>query len=120
MKIEIKLHSLVDIITNSSSEIFTIETDKTKEFLAEAVNSFCKENDLGYKIQPSWIDDEEEDWDLQQQIQSLKDRGYEVTKVDSSLKRYVIKIDRDLVYTENLGSLVEFLKVTFNAEVSYD
>ena len=49
MKIKIEIHSIIDVITNSSSEIFTIETGKTKEFLSDSINEFCRSKKIKYR-----------------------------------------------------------------------
>ena len=120
MKIIIKIHSVIDIITNSSSEIFTIETAKTKEFLSDSINLFCKGNDIRYSITPECIDlEEESDYDLKYQIDELRRRGYKVERNDPTKNAYVISIDRDEIY-QRLGPLKDFLIETFNAEIHHD
>lgn len=43
----LKLHSIVDLITNSSTEIFILDTNKTAELVYELIKEKCKEsNDL--------------------------------------------------------------------------
>jgi len=117
MKIKIPVHSIVDITTNSSSEIFTMETDKTKEFLTEAINSFCKENGINFKVTPYSFDDIEDDWEVKNAIEFLTEKGFSVTRKDPSKKGYVLLIDRDWQGLENLKN---FLIQTFNAEVDYE
>lgn len=43
MKIKIKTHSLIDVITNSSSEIFCTIKGKTQETIEEMINEIVKE-----------------------------------------------------------------------------
>lgn len=117
MKIIIPVHSIVDITTNSSSEIFTMETDKSKEFLSEAVNSFCKENGINFKTSSYSFDDIEDDWEVKNAIDFLNEKGFLVTRKEPGKKGYTLSIDRDW---QGLDSLKNFLITTFNAEVDYD
>lgn len=119
MKIIIYTHSIIDVITNSSSEIFTIETDKTKEFLAEVVNNFCKEKGLKYSVSNYSFDNMEDDWDIKNAIETLEEKGFVVTRKDPTKKGYTLSIDRDEIYRE-LEPLKNFLISEFNAEVGYD
>ena len=119
MKIKIEIHSIIDVITNSSSEIFTIETGKTKEFLSDSINEFCRSKKIKYSIPPSCIDVLEEfDWDIKYKIQELRDLGYTVER-KSPNQVYCISIDRDDIYNW-LEPLKDFLITTFNAKVEND
>lgn len=42
MKLIIKIHSFVDIITNSSTSIFVVNTDKTLEVVDELIKYECE------------------------------------------------------------------------------
>jgi hypothetical protein len=45
-KITIPLHSFVDLITNSSSEVFVEPTDKTKDVIYDIVNLYLKKQGI--------------------------------------------------------------------------
>lgn len=55
MKIKINLHSMVDVITNSSTELFVLDTNKSletvKEILQEAINLHNSSNDTNYNFE---------------------------------------------------------------------
>ena len=52
--IVINKHSFIDVITNSSTELFVADKDKSKEFIEE----FLEENDIKW-VEVRWLDDEE-------------------------------------------------------------
>jgi len=117
MKVKIPIHSIIDIITNSSSEIFTISSDKTKEFVIDIVNSFCKDKNLNFRLTEHCFN-EVEDWELKDSISFLEEQGYTVTKTSEPTK-FSFSIDRDQIYL-HLQPLKDFLIKTLNAEVDYD
>jgi hypothetical protein len=119
VKIKIYTHSIVDVITNSSSEIFTIETDKTKEFLVEVVNNFCKEKGIDFRVSEWSFDSLEDDWEIKNAIELLEEKGYSITRKDPAKKAYTLGIDRDEI-SRSLEPLKDFLISEFNAEVEYD
>ena len=51
----INVHSMVDVITNSSTELFVLDTEKSldgiKDILQEAINLHNKINDTKYKFE---------------------------------------------------------------------
>ncbi len=118
-KIKIYTHSIVDVITNSSSEIFTIETDKTKQFLMEVVNNFCKEKEINYRVSEWSFAPLEDDWEIKGAIELLEEKGYFVIRKDPEKKAFTLGIDRDMLHGE-LQPLKDFLISEFNAEVTYD
>ena len=54
-RIVLKIHSMVDIITNSSTELFVVDTDKTmdvvKDILEKAIELHNSVNDTEYKFE---------------------------------------------------------------------
>lgn len=52
--VKIKIHSIIDVITNSSSELFICDTDKSleiiKELLQDMLDLYNKGNDTNYKF----------------------------------------------------------------------
>jgi hypothetical protein len=48
-KIHIPLHSFVDLITNSSSEVFVTPTKKTKEVIYDLIGYYLKANGINTK-----------------------------------------------------------------------
>jgi len=50
----INLHSIVDIITNSSSELFICDTNKSKEVIEEYLREMIKFNNLENKYQTTY------------------------------------------------------------------
>lgn len=53
--VKIKIHSIVDVITNSSSELFICDTNKSlemiKELLQDMLNLYNKGNNINYKFE---------------------------------------------------------------------
>ena len=119
MKIRIYTHSIIDVITNSSSEIFTIETDKTVDFLVEVINNFCEENKIKYRFSSYSFDSIEEDYDVKEAIELLESYGYVITKKDTTKKGYVFSIDNNWTCTPEGKQIKNFLIEEFSAEVDY-
>lgn len=86
--IEVNPHSVVDLITNSSTEIFTIQTDKTVEVVREMIDELQKQypNEYGHHLSTNIADDEDikaiygySYFDLEPMIKMMEDLGYTVT-----------------------------------------
>jgi len=119
MELQINIHSAIDIITNSSSEIYTFQTDKSREFICNLINSFCEVKKLRFQISPDDLTDPLDDnYEIRNAIDLLKSKGYIVSR-ESNNSLFKLMIDRDLVYSE-LIPLREFLTNTFNIDIEYD
>lgn len=89
MIIKINPHSMVDLITNSSTEIFTIKTDKTAEVVKEMIDEMQKKypNEYGHYLYTSIADEEDIKsmhsfgyFDIEPIIKMMEDLGYIITK----------------------------------------
>lgn len=89
MLFKVEPHSLVDLITNSSTEIFTIQTNKTVEVVKEMIDELQKKypNEYGHYLYTDIASDEDikaihghQYWDLEPIIKMMEDLGYIITK----------------------------------------
>jgi len=120
MKFKIQQHSIIDIITNSSSEIFTFQGGKSKEFLVELINQFCKDKNINFSVTKSCFSQlDEEDYEIGSAMKVLIENGYTVTRDPNKPPVYELDIDRDLIYT-HLQPLKDFLLNDLNATMEYD
>lgn len=116
MIFKINISSIVDIITNSSSEIFTIKTDKTREFVADMINSFCLHNRVEYKLDLADLDvNVDNDWEFQEAVETLKKFGYKAVKDDSPNSAIVLEFDDHYTF-QGQEDLFRFLRKELNAE----
>jgi hypothetical protein len=121
----ISVHSMIDIITNSSTEIFIFDADKELEIVRELVYEKEKEfpNEYNHKLSVDYC----EDWHLQRMtgyywdddeqemaIKQLESKGYKVIKPsgDEAIKpKYMeITFERGGMHPE----LNNFIRNTFN------
>ena len=106
MKILIaKPHSMVDLITNSSTEIFTIDTDKDIEVVREMIDTIQNQypNKYGYRLFVDYLSAYEVPEytgiynDTDEIIKHLTMLGYTVTPPEKELDQLpIIKISGEL------------------------
>lgn len=89
MLIKLHPHSIVDLITNSSTEIFVIQTNKTVEVVREIIDEMQKKypNEYGHYLYTDVANDEDikalygyEYMDMDVIIKMMEDLGYIITK----------------------------------------
>ena len=101
-KIFIDIHSYVDIITNSSTEIFICDTDKTLELVRSLVYEIEKKfpNEYGHKLSVDYADSYEIEnafgyIDEENAINILKAKGYTITPPIENGKSSLISISAE-------------------------
>jgi len=101
----IRIDSIVDLITNSSSELFVIENKMSKELLIELVNKalagHSKINE--WCIENRFVKDERfEEWELDDILSKFPESDREMLKEKyfSDPRYYGISFDRDWIYSE--------------------
>jgi hypothetical protein len=118
----IDIHSFVDVITNSSTELFMLETDKSLELVREIVKEKEKEfpPDYGHYVTVDYCDDyflnEAFGWfndeDIENTIKYLEGKGYTIIPPEENKKSKYIAIS-----SERGGQhpeLSNFIKENFN------
>lgn len=106
--IRIKFHSIVDLITNSSTEIFVISSAYTLKVIEEAVKKFDQKYVNIYL-------EELDDYELKENIEYLEKRGFKVIPPkDGSAQEIHISAERGTMSNE----FKEFITKTFNGEYS--
>ena len=122
-KIYIPIHSFVDVITNSSTEIFMLDTEKSIAVVEEMIKEVEKEyppeyNNCGYSTGRASVE-EAEVWDIKEAfgyydeeevVKFLRAMGYTVEKTGERQRFICIKAERGYM---NEG-LKEFINNTFN------
>jgi hypothetical protein len=116
---KINLHSIVDVITNSSTELFIVDKSYGLEFVEQLVREKEKEFPADYDYKVSiFLDNPEWDHiryiDTEDAIKHLKSRGYIVTAptVETEPEAIMISCERGCISDE----LRKFIIETFNAE----
>jgi hypothetical protein len=117
-KLLINIHSFVDVITNSSTELFVCETDKALDVVKSLVYDLESKypNEYGHKL----MVDVAEDYELQdafgyideeEAIKYLKAKGYKIEEPNEDSAAYIsISAERG-----GLDPRVkEFIEKTFN------
>lgn len=101
MIIRVNPHSLVDLITNSSTEIFVVNTDKTVEVVREMIDEIQGKypNEYGHRLHvgiadPWQLNDFFGIYDLEDAKRYLEANGYEVTKKDEAISYITISAER--------------------------
>ena len=123
-KFYLKVHSVIDVITNSSTEIFMLETKKTIDIIQEIITEVEREyppetygvcnGSAGHATVEIT-----EDWEISEAfgyinedeaIKYLKAKGYEFKKIENKNNYLCIKAERGYM---NSG-LRDFINKTFN------
>ncbi len=124
VKYIINVHSMVDIITNSSTEIFVLDTEKGLQMVKDMVMEMERKypNEYGHRINVDLADDWElrdifgYHWDKDEQenmIKFLISKGYTITPPENEIEqsRYIsISFERGGLHPK----LDEFIRETFN------
>lgn len=123
-KIYINIHSFIDVITNSSTEIFMLDSKKA----ADVIREIIKEKEIEFPPESygscgssnghAYVETAE-DWEIsdmfgyideEEAVKFLKAKGYKVTKTKKATNYICIKAERGYM---NPG-LKEFINETFN------
>lgn len=120
----IKIHSLMDIITNSSTEFFIINKDFGLEYVSRLVKEKEKEFPCHYDESVSVHLDNPEYYegtiygcDTEQAVKYLKSRGYTVIppEIEIEPEEIIVSCESGCMSEE----LKQFITETFNTEIDY-
>jgi len=99
--IKVNPHSLVDLITNSSTEIFVVNTDKTiqivQEMIDEIQNKYPNEYDHQlevYALRACELNEIFDFYEIRKAKRFLEANGYEITKKVDATPYLAIKGER--------------------------
>lgn len=119
---KIQLHSSIDVITNSSSELFIIDIEKgldtVKKIVKEAFEKFG-----GYGYMPD-VHIENPDYygdytyqpdQIEEMIKWLTQRGYKITPPEKEVEPQAIVVSWDMGAMKQ--DFIKFIEETFNTEV---
>ena len=121
MKIVISIHSFVDVITNSSTEIFVCDTEKSVEMVSDMVDAIQTmfPNEYGHTLSVRQSDEDEVTYafgdfniDKEDAVKFLKSKGYKVEPPAEELKITHVTISGE---RGGIDSRVEeFIRENFN------
>jgi hypothetical protein len=121
----IDIHSFVDVITNSSTELFMLETDKSLELVREIVKEKEKEfpPDYGHYVTVDYCDDyflnEAFGWfndeDIENTIKYLEGKGYTIIPPQKKIRNQNILQyhPKEVVSTQNYLILLRRILMLF-------
>ena len=114
-KIIIRIHSAIDLITNSSTEIFII--DKSNNVTVDIINAAIKEKfpDCDFKAyvtSPEWF--YEYDYNIDEYIRKLRLLGYKIEAPKNIVEPEEIHISCER--GEMSSEFIKFIRETFNGE----
>jgi hypothetical protein len=122
-RIIIPIHSLVDVITNSSSELFIIDKSKGLDAVQEVVNQALAmfPPKYGENAPNVFIDNPEfyEDcafYNINEAVDFLKRRGFKVEEPAVIQDPEVIIISWEMGYMQK--GFIDFISNTFNVEIT--
>lgn len=118
----IRIHSFVDVITNSSTELFVCNTDKSVDMVKSLIDEMQAKfpNEYGhmlhvdisnkYELQEAfgYMDENDEE----KAISFLKHKGYEITDPDPSKSKTYISISAERGGMDE--RVADFIRDTFN------
>ena len=115
---KIKLHSIVDVITNSSTELYIIDKSYGLEFVEKLVKEKEKEFPAKYDHHKVSVYIDNPEWsmylDTEDAIKHLISRGHTVTAPEVETEPQAILIACEQGYISD--ELRKFIISTFNAE----
>jgi hypothetical protein len=123
-KFVINIHSMVDTITNSSTEIFAIDTDQQLSVIEGIIREKEKvyPNEYGYGMSVDFA----EEWDIESiygfyddedVIKYLKAKGYTVLPPNENIKTnklITIKVERGTIDPRMRDFILETFNVVYN------
>ncbi len=128
VKFIINVHSMVDVITNSSTEIFVLDSEKGLQMVRDMILEMEKKypNEYGHRISVDLADDWElkdvfgchwDDEDQENVIKLLESKGYTITPPETEVEqnRFIsVSFERGGMHPK----LDKFIRETFNV-ISY-
>lgn len=121
-KFVIPIHSIVDVITNSSTELFIIDKEKGVDFVQEIVNQAYAKYPSKYcscpqaRIDnPEYYDGSFGCWDIEESIKKLEQRGYKVIAPEVVIDPEVIVISWERGYMQR--GFIDIISNAFNVEL---
>ncbi len=122
MKIIVKLHSLVDVITNSSTELFIIDKNKGLDFVRQIVEETYNKYPSEYAHHKPSVVLENPEWyegsiniETKEAIEFLENRGYKIKAPEVEQEPEAIIISWDRGYMS--PSFVKEISTIFNTDV---
>ena len=118
-KFYIKIHSFIDLITNSSTEIFMLDTQQTVEVIQQIISEKQREFPPEYEYGGNAYVGVADDWEIkeafgyideEEAINYLKAKGYKIEKGEDLTNYICIKCERGYMNDR----LKDFIKSTFN------
>ncbi len=119
IKIIIKIHSFIDVITNSSTELFVCDTDRSLEAVKGLVYEIERQypNEYGHGLNVDYTSDYELDeafeYNINEEdaIKLLKAKGYKITKPKKKADKFIsISAERGGLHP----TVKDFIEKTFN------
>jgi len=123
MKFIVNVHSFVDIVTNSSTELFVLDIDKSLDLIEEIIKEKEKEFpcEYGYTISVykgdpysyCYIDNPIND--LEETLKYLRLKGYKIEEpeTEKEIEAIIIECERGCMDKR----MIKFIEETFNTEV---
>ena len=121
-RILIDIHSFVDVITNSSTELFVCDTEKSLELVRQLVDEIQDKypNEYGHRLCIDYSDSYDLGWALgymdedeeEKAVKELIDKGYKIEALTGEIKKKYISISAE---RGGLDCRVQkFIEDTFN------
>jgi GH35 family endo-1,4-beta-xylanase len=112
---KINLHSVIDVITNSSTELFIVDKKYGLEFVTNIIKEkFSDFQEYGIAI---YLDNPTWGWEFfetEEVIKQLEARGYKIITPEVEMKPQAIMISAEQGCMSK--EFKDFIKETFNAE----
>lgn len=122
MKFIIKIQSLIDVITNSSSELFIIDKNKGLDFVEEIVNQAIKKYPSKFGDRPNVTIENPEYYDgsygcfnVEDAIDKLNKRGYKIIAPESPVEPEAIIISWERGYMSE--EFINYISEIFNVKL---
>ena len=109
--IKIKIHSYIDLITNSSTEMFVVDQNYGIDVIKEAIEEFGQKHVGVYVHELGTYD-----WELDEHVDYLKKRGYKIIEPMRGFKAHEIHISAERGSMSD--AFKKFILETFNGEYS--
>jgi hypothetical protein len=121
-KFVIPIHSIVDVITNSSTELFIIDKEKGVDFVQEIVNQAYAKYPSKYDScpqarleNPEYYDGSYGCFSIEDAVQKLEQRGYKVIAPEVVQEPEAIVISWEMGYMQK--EFIDIISKTFNVEL---
>lgn len=120
IKITVPIHSIIGIITNSSSEVYTLKTDQSKTYLMGIINAFCESNKISFRVtEDDFGKHDEDDWEFQDAKRVIEERGFSL--IVNPNAPTVLRLSFENNYgLDHVRPLLDFLRYELKAEYDYE